>query len=170
LNLTESKQKQLSEKESAKGDFLKRNKAFEYNPVVCGRRFCRVCKRWRHVVDYRITMWADADKTIPLYYSSYCYGCESGQKRQKRANGYVPEKRRFNRTQKKWDPYIPADDFLSWWDSFHPDFRKTIEKKHHAAIGKARAEGIIRALMVDEICHIQGRPDVSATLLDGVPV
>lgn len=43
---------------------------------VCGRRHCRVCRRWRHAcTDFGVKVWDDKEKTRPRYLKSECHEC-----------------------------------------------------------------------------------------------
>jgi hypothetical protein len=44
-------------------------------PVVCGRRHCIGCRRWRHVCDYTVDRWADLARTEPRTFRPKCRTC-----------------------------------------------------------------------------------------------
>jgi hypothetical protein len=79
------------------------------NPVVCGRRFCNICGRWRHIVDFGVD--SRTRRGTPITFSSKCRVCDRNQKRVKkgalpRAVGSAPrelrlEWRRLNTEEKR---------------------------------------------------------------------
>lgn len=45
--------------------------------VVCGRRFCSDCKRWRHIVDFGVQLWEDPiERIVPKMFRQICHHCE----------------------------------------------------------------------------------------------
>jgi hypothetical protein len=66
--------------------------------TVCGRRHCRVCKKWRHVFNFSVNVWADAEKTRPRYLRSECHVCQSLRERRRVTAPRIREaKRQYDR-------------------------------------------------------------------------
>ena len=58
--------------------------------IVCGRKFCSVCKRWRHLLDFGVARWVDPiTREVPMYWRSQCLTCERviGREKNARLNG-----------------------------------------------------------------------------------
>lgn len=55
--------------------------------VVCGRKFCSHCKRWRHAVDFHVRHWWDNETCeYPRTLTSYCRTCNTVTMREKRGH------------------------------------------------------------------------------------
>jgi hypothetical protein len=50
--------------------------------IICGRKHCGVCSRFRHVSDFAVKDWADVEKTRPRIYYPRCRVC--GQRAKKK--------------------------------------------------------------------------------------
>lgn len=71
--------------------------------TVCGRRHCRTCRRWRHVIDFGVRQWADTRRTIVRYHKPECMVCAA---RLERARfGRLSEERRRARRAQMRDAY-----------------------------------------------------------------
>jgi hypothetical protein len=60
----------------------------------CGRRNCRVCTRWRPIIDFGVKRWDNAEKTRPRYLKSECHDCCALMDRQSMPASMVREARR----------------------------------------------------------------------------
>jgi hypothetical protein len=49
--------------------------------VACGRKFCRLCKRWRLLIDFPPHIWADETKTTIRYTQPECRSCRRTARR-----------------------------------------------------------------------------------------
>jgi hypothetical protein len=68
--------------------------------TVCGRRHCRVCTNWRHVSDFSVNVWADAEKTRPRYLKSECHTCQNKLERRRQSVPRIREaKRQYDRAR-----------------------------------------------------------------------
>jgi transcriptional regulator with XRE-family HTH domain len=66
------------------------------NPVICGRKFCARCGRWRHVVDFRPRRDAKTGLT------SYCDTCLRVVGRETRAARTLEQRERNREYQRIW--------------------------------------------------------------------
>jgi transcriptional regulator with XRE-family HTH domain len=67
------------------------------NPIVCGRRFCAICGRFRHACDFRPD---PANATSGL--RSYCRICDARRKRARYARRTAEEKRLRREYDRFW--------------------------------------------------------------------
>lgn len=58
-------------------------------PIVCGRKFCAGCGRWRHVIDFSVHA-----RKPQVYLDSYCRGCRRRWRRAYLADPAVRERHR----------------------------------------------------------------------------
>lgn len=82
------------------------------NPIVCGRRFCGSCGRWRHVCDFHFTRVHGFPRL-----DAYCRACRRVRKRRDHANlspeqrQLVRERGRFNAERKRRQEGVPQRQF-----------------------------------------------------------
>lgn len=43
--------------------------------IVCGRKNCTRCTRWRLLNEFKVDRWADLEKTRPMWICSSCQSC-----------------------------------------------------------------------------------------------
>ncbi len=66
------------------------------NPLVCGRKFCPDCGRWRHACDFRVTRHHGKERL-----DSYCDTCRLRFKRRARSR-WTPEQRALHREYQRF--------------------------------------------------------------------
>ena len=86
-----------------------RFKGAHSNPVVCGRRFCSACGRWRHVVDFAKHSRRGGE------YQSRCRGCQrvyGREQRRRRLAAIRAYQREYQRLQRRARGVPPRQQWI----------------------------------------------------------
>lgn len=85
--------------------------------TVCGRRHCRVCRRWRYIVDFSVRQWADKAKTRPRYLKAECQTCHARKHRDRWHHSPDYRRQRIEgwRDQRKQRNIERGRAFFTWW-------------------------------------------------------
>ena len=67
------------------------------NPVVCGRKFCCYCGRWRHVCDFR-----PCHRNTRSGLNSLCETCQRVKSREQRARATAKQREKRREYQRLW--------------------------------------------------------------------
>ena len=67
------------------------------NPVVCGRKFCCYCGRWRHVCDFRPN-----SRNTRSGLNSLCETCQRIKSREQRARATAKQRAQIREYQRLW--------------------------------------------------------------------